>query len=121
MEEHKEKKDLELYPVGSVVIAKGNVKKLVIIGRGVIVQVQEKMYFFDYAAVLYPEGMLNDRITYFNHKDIYKVVQEGYADEDEEMMRETILEWIQQTDIPRGDARQINASRILQNRKKTEG
>ena len=37
---------------------------------------------FDYGAVLYPEGLMDERLIFLNHRDIYKVVAEGYSDAD---------------------------------------
>ncbi|AZZ55986.1 DUF4176 domain-containing protein [Rathayibacter iranicus] len=69
-------------PLGSVVILKGSVKKLVIVSRGSIVKDQ----FFDYGAFLYPEGMVDTNVAYFNGDDIAKIVYEGYRDTDDELV-----------------------------------
>jgi len=66
-------------PLGTVVILKGSVKKLLVVSRGSIVEGR----FFDYGAFLYPEGMIDTNIAYFNRDDILKVVFEGYTDADE--------------------------------------
>lgn len=73
-------------PLGSIVILKGSVKKLLIVSRGSIVEDE----FFDYGAFLYPEGMFNTNIAYFNHDDILKTVFEGYSDADEELALEIL-------------------------------
>lgn len=68
-------------PLGSVVILKGSVKKLVIVTRGSIFEDA----FFDYGALLYPEGLIHTNIAYFNQDDIMKTVHEGYRDTDDEL------------------------------------
>ena len=55
--------------------------------------VKGDLYRFDYGACLYPEGMVGDSLIYFNHEDVFKVVQEGYSDDDNELMLEHIAEF----------------------------
>ncbi|QIM17370.1 DUF4176 domain-containing protein [Leucobacter insecticola] len=73
-------------PLGSIVILNGSVKKLLIVSRGSIVEDK----FFDYGAFLYPEGMIDTNIAYFNHDDIMRVVFEGYRDADDELVLEIL-------------------------------
>lgn len=73
-------------PLGSVVILTGSVKKLFIVSRGSIVENK----FYDYGALLYPEGMIDTNIAYFNHDDILKVVHEGYSDTDDQLILEIL-------------------------------
>lgn len=73
-------------PLGSVVILKGSVKKLLIVSRGSIVEGD----FFDYGAFMYPEGMIDTNIAYFNHDDILKIVHEGYTDDDNDLVLEIL-------------------------------
>ncbi|WP_125867518.1 DUF4176 domain-containing protein, partial [Streptococcus oralis] len=63
---------------------------------------------FDYGACLYPEGMVGDSLIYFNDEDIFKVVQEGYSDEDNDLMLENIAAVIDQTEIPKGNVAELN-------------
>ncbi|EOB30590.1 hypothetical protein D065_10939, partial [Streptococcus mitis 13/39] len=62
----------------------------------------------DYGACLYPEGMVGDSLIYFNDEDIFKVVQEGYSDEDNDLMLENIAAVIDQTEIPKGNVAELN-------------
>lgn len=75
-----------LLPLGSVVILQGSVKKLLVVSRGSIVEGE----FFDYGAFLYPEGMIDTNIAYFNHDNILKTVHEGYRDTDDELVLEIL-------------------------------
>ena len=92
-----------MLPLGSVVILKGNVKKMMIIARLIALPVKGQ-------ACLYPEGMVGDSLIYFNHEDIFKVVQEGYTDDDNEIMLENIEAMLQQTDIPKGNVSELKES-----------
>ena len=38
----------------------------------------------------YPEGIIGDRVMYFQHKDINKVIFEGYKDEENELVVQAI-------------------------------
>ncbi|MDR0898796.1 MAG: DUF4176 domain-containing protein [Lactobacillaceae bacterium] len=78
----------ELLPLGSIVQLVGNMKKLVIISRASVIEDE----YFEYGAVMYPEGMLDDNIAYFNSSDIANVVFTGFSDEDESLMTKQIIE-----------------------------
>lgn len=69
-------------PLGSIVILKGAMKKLMIVSRASVLNNK----YFDYGAILYPEGMVDENIAYFNGKDIVKVVSEAYTDDDDALM-----------------------------------
>lgn len=68
----------KLLPIGSVVLLKGGVKKLMIIGiKPVKNDEPEKVY--DYIGVVYPEGFLSNEYNFlFNHADINDVIFTGY-------------------------------------------
>lgn len=76
----------QFLPLGSIVILQGGLKKLMIVSRGNILNDT----YFDYGAILYPEGMVDDNMAYFNELDIRKVISEGYTDEDNTLVIETI-------------------------------
>ena len=94
--------EVKMLPLGSVVILKGNVKKMMIIARLIALPVKGQVYRFDYGACLYPEGMVGDSLIYFN--------QEGYTDDDNEIMLENIEAMLQQTDIPKGNVSELKES-----------
>lgn len=96
-------------PLGSIVLIRGNVKKLMIVARGVITGKEPNRKVFDYGAVLYPEGMMDDRIIFFNQKDIFQVVVEGYTDSDDQIMNENIRNWLKEVN-EHGDNRQRSNS-----------
>ena len=67
--------------------------------------------FLDYGGCLYPQGIVGDQIMYFNHKDIAKVVFEGYTDDDDKMMVDNINEWYRNSDFDRVDVTEWNKRR----------
>jgi len=86
-------KEVNYLPLGSIVRTKGNIKKMLIVARGVVLNVEDKQRFYDYGACLYPEGLISERILYFNDTDIDKVVFEGYKDEDDDIIVNNINNW----------------------------
>ncbi|MCP8857190.1 DUF4176 domain-containing protein [Latilactobacillus fuchuensis] len=74
--------------LGSIIILRGTVKKLSIAQRGVQLPSKDggAPRYFDYGAILYPEGLVEDQLVYFNHEQILKVIFEGYRDEDDALI-----------------------------------
>ncbi|EOB3457214.1 DUF4176 domain-containing protein [Enterococcus hirae] len=85
----------ELLPIGSIVLLKEGLQKLMIVGRGTIYTDQEtgKDTFADYMAVLYPTGLNPETTIFFNHENIDQVVFRGYSDEEELRFLEVYEEW----------------------------
>ena len=52
--------------IGSIVYLKEGFQKLMIINRGLIVEIEGQKYLFDYSACKYPVGVVEDQIYYFN-------------------------------------------------------
>lgn len=63
---------------------------MLIIARMIAAPVKGDLYRFDYGACLYPEGVVGENLIYFNHEDIFKIVQEGYTNDENELMLEKI-------------------------------
>lgn len=94
-------------PLGSIVVVSGGIKKYVIVARALKVKINGKEQFFDQAACAYPEGMVGDRLMYFQHSDVSKVVFEGFSDDDEKMMCANIQKAMEMLEIERADVRQL--------------
>lgn len=91
-------------PLGSIVLLKGGMQKILIISRALKVRNGDKEYFFDYGGVLYPEGLVGDQMAYFNEDKISKIVFEGYSDIDNENMVENIKHYEEEhPDLIKGD------------------
>lgn len=63
---------------------------MLIIARMIAAPVKGVLYRFDYGACLYPEGVVDKNLFYFNHEDIFKIVQDGYTNDENELMLENI-------------------------------
>ena len=93
MEMNKER----LLPIGSVVLVKGSIKKLVIVARGLAAKENEGLKIYDYGAVTYPEGLVGENLLNFDADSIEEVIYEGYSDEDEERMEANSESWLEET------------------------
>lgn len=95
-------------PLGSVVILKGGVQKIVLVARGMVVEMDGVPKFFEYGGSLYPQGIVSEHIMYFNSGDIQKVIFEGYTDDDDSLMIDNINEWFESSGFEKGDSNKIN-------------
>ncbi|MDN5963968.1 MAG: DUF4176 domain-containing protein [Actinomyces sp.] len=81
-----------LLPLGSVVVLNNGTSKLMIVGRLPLYREStEVLGYFDYLAALYPVGMTEDKVAYFNAEDIETVLFEGYVDESDQVLQNTYL------------------------------
>lgn len=102
--------NISYLPLGSVVYLKEGAKKLMVVARGLVLQNGDERLFFDYGGVLYPEGLQDQNMAYFQHDAITKVVFEGYRDMDDEAMVDRINDFAAKLpDIKRGDVSKLRA------------
>jgi hypothetical protein len=106
--ENQEQKEIQYLPLGSVAIVKGGVKKIMVVARGIATKFNDKIVAFDYAGCLYPEGIMDEQLMYFNHEDIAKVYFEAFSDEDNEIMLENIKNWAKNNELEKGDPLVLN-------------
>lgn len=95
-------------PVGSCVIVKGNVQKIIIIARGLATAASGEPKYFDYGGCFYPQGLVGDQLLFFNHEDITEIIHEAYKDEDEVRMVDYVNDWVKNTGLLKGSAYEIN-------------
>ena len=88
-------KKIDYVPLGSVVYLNGGTKKLLVVARAINVANGDKQYFFDYGAVLYPEGITGDQMAYFNHDEISSVFFRGCDDGENQGMTENINHFVE--------------------------
>lgn len=98
---------IEYLPLGSVVLLKGATKKLIIVARGLQINYNGKVQFFDYGGAQYPDGIMGDQLAYFNHDGISKVVFKGYSDEDDENVVENINRYLAGNAVSRVSAEEL--------------
>ena len=82
-------------PLGSVVLLKNGLQKLVIIGRALNVSKAGQEFYFDYCGVLFPQGLISNDVAYFNHSDIDRVYFTGYNDEGSREMTDIINDFVE--------------------------
>ena len=102
-------KKIDYIPLGSVVILKGGIQKLLVISRGINVKHGSEILFFDYGGVLYPDGLTGDQMAYFNHDGIDRILFRGYDDDDSKVFAENINRFLQDhPDVKYGNPVEIN-------------
>lgn len=85
----------ELLPIGSVLTLKNGTKKLMIVGR--LQKQTDQKLTYDYAAVLYPEGLIDSKHFYlFNQEDISCLYYIGMQDTEEFNFRYKLEETIKE-------------------------
>ena len=97
--------ELEYLPVGSVVRLEGGNVNVVIVARALIVNdANGQPVYFDYGAFIYPHGLVDGNMAYFQRDTIEKVLFVGYIDEDEKQMVQQLIQFEEAyKDIPRGN------------------
>lgn len=82
----------EVLPLGSVVVLKEGIQKLLIVGRGVIYNDTESNSerFADYVGVLYPTGLDPEATVFFN----LKILMRYYLKDIQIRMKKDLLKYI---------------------------
>lgn len=106
---------VDYLPLGSIVVIKGGVKKFMIVARGLGVDVGDKKTYFDYGACMYPEGMIGDKMMYFQHEDIVRTIFSGFSDEDNELMIDNINAALAVTELERADVSELQKEMTREN------
>ena len=89
-------------PIGTIVYTKGGLKKLMVVARKLFKDIDGEKKYFDYGACLYPEGLLDSNVVYFNGEDIESVFKMGFSDDDNEELNRRIETWEKQTKLKKG-------------------
>lgn len=98
---------VDYLPLGSIVRLEGGVKKIIIVGRGLTVRINNEVYFMDYAGFQYPEGLIGDQAAYFNHTDIEQIIFRGYSDDENEILVRHINKYAENDKVVRGNAKEL--------------
>ena len=94
-----------MLPIGSVVILKDGEEKLMITGRKPIVKnIHNTDVYMDYVACLYPVGMVNEEMYFFNEEDVKTIIFKGYKEDAELLV--FIEEWEKRTPLKKGHINQ---------------
>ena len=91
-----------ILPLGTVVRLKEGSLPIMIVGRAPLYEDNGKMGYCDYAAVFYPQGLVDSsQFLFFNHEDIEEIIFEGYRSEEEVAFAEAYEENIQKAAYPK--------------------
>ncbi|MDT2011671.1 DUF4176 domain-containing protein [Carnobacterium divergens] len=99
-----------MLPLGSVVYLQEGVIPLMIVSRQPLLNLNNEVYYLDYAAVNQITGLTNtEEIAYFNNEDISSVLSEGFVGDNEERVLFALQEWREKNkDIPKGKVIELN-------------
>lgn len=81
-----------MLPIGSIVYLNEGTSKMMIIGRGPIINNDGVDNMFDYSACVYPQGFHPEKTYFFNEENIDEVVFEGYRDTEEDRFQKLYKE-----------------------------
>ncbi len=92
-------------PIGSVVRCKGGTVDVIIIARAVLAKGKNgEPVYYDYGALLYPYGLVNGNMAYFQKEDIEEVLFVGYINDREEKVVQYLHQFEEaKKDVPRGN------------------
>jgi len=100
-----------ILPLGTVVKLDEDKQEVIIVGRAQLYKENETMGYFDYAAVMYPHGIVGDsQLMFFNDEDIAEVVFEGYRNEEEIAFAEIYETEIAKTTYPKLSVESVQQS-----------
>lgn len=92
----------KLLPIGSIVYLQEGTAPMAIIAVAQLVQLpdtEEQPTYFDYCGSIYPEGMAEENMFYFNHSNISEVIFTGYESDAHNRYLKAVAEWkVQNTD-----------------------
>lgn len=92
---------MKIYPIGTVLKVGDDPKLLMIIARFPLTIEKGTKGYYDYAACLYPFGLITTNMLYFNQEDITEVVFEGFINQREEELQKYLLEQIPSIKYPK--------------------
>lgn len=90
-----------LLPLGSIVILNNGTSTMMVVGRiPLYSDPSGASGYFDYVATLYPTGIVDGTLAYFNEEDISHVLFRGYADDMEDAFQRTYSQSLESGGIP---------------------
>lgn len=85
-----------MLPIGTLVFLKEGTRKIMILNRGPIIEIDGVQSMFDYSGCFYPQGLVPDNVFYFNEENIDQIVFQGYNDGEEERFQQIFADWIKE-------------------------
>ena len=65
----------KLLPLGSIVYLEGGTVKVMVVGRGAVLEQEGTNVYSDYVGVVYPRGINPEDAAFFNHESIESCLQ----------------------------------------------
>lgn len=85
----------ELLPLGTIVYLENGTKKIMVVGRGAVLEDEDsgEDVYFDYMGTPYPEGIDPENAIFFNEDNVDEVLFTGFKDEEETRFQKLYKEW----------------------------
>ncbi|WP_208423177.1 DUF4176 domain-containing protein [Latilactobacillus fragifolii] len=86
----------KILPIRTLVYLDEETSLMAIIGIGQLIkqnEADEKLTYFDYVGVVYPQGLVSEELYYFNQDNISEVVRESLVNEQHERLIVAMEEW----------------------------
>ncbi len=94
----------EYLALGSIVTLKGSEKKLMVLNRALLVDLDgNKREYYDYSFCFYPEGLIGDNVIYSNHDCIDTVLFEGHSDDEDIELMKAISAAVMELNVEKGN------------------
>lgn len=93
-----------ILPLGTIVtLQNGDDTKLMIVSRASLTETEEgEKVYFDYGAVVVPNGLQGNQLLFFNQEDVKQVIFRGYVDLHEQQFEEEYDELVSSSKYPKG-------------------
>ena len=110
--------DKKILPLGTVVILKeGDGTQLMIISRATVVEDRGKEVYFDYGAVLIPQGMISPEAVYFfNRENIEKIIFKGFENAEEQQFAENYDFMLEKANVEKGSVEWFSQKKFIFNK-----
>lgn len=94
-----------ILPLGSVVCLKnGDGTELMIVARASVVLEQDREIYYDYGAVVIPQGMVTpEQVFFFNRENVETVIFRGFENKAEKKFAEYYDEMLSQSPYSKGE------------------
>jgi hypothetical protein len=102
-----------LLALGTVCSLKGNAKTVMIVSRGVVLNKPgDEHEYYDYGACMFPEGIIDSSLVYFNNGSIEQVIATGYENAASRDIEEKIVQKFAASGLKHGNPKPITQKDI---------
>ncbi len=111
---------IDYKPLGTIFKPNGSRKRFMIIARAIAISAKpgDEKQFYDYACVLYPEGLIGNQLFYFQDSEVSDVIFEGFSDEEDKIAMSRLKQILEKEDVKRAEKKMNEVLDALTSKKK---